>query len=607
MRKILQYIANMDSGIPSKDFDGWTDSRMVGRGYGYVGKVKELAATDDLLAGVVEGSMRYFTNVRLSENGGLEAICSCPVGKRCKHSVALILKAQRMLATHEDIPSAIAENWTAEPEERIRAIERNQEEKRRARQLETERQKAEQLAEEERELQREDLFRSDFNSVRESLIVSCREDSEETIRKATETYLEWVNDKELLRREQLSQEVWDTVDPTMDTVFEAFEARHADPVDTIVWAYEMTDPSWDLSSGERIESFLNVPAGMYARPSVWEAVAERLRKKLDEINFDDYPACDYSTRPWHFAEALCTAWERAGKTENAIESCIKYVSRIGNWQEVVQYLVRHQMFDKAIEIGREGIKASQFSDNYDYDYAEMLQDFLADAFSGKGDHLKATAIRAEAFLDQIGANDGNRKVWQFNQILKEAEKAGVREEVRKALIHALETGRNPSPITTLKFQPAEPESPWVPVPKPVVHRIKTTCPETPPWVLPWADEGIRLFDSRWRDSDRSCQQDMEFLLILAIIDGDKAEIARRFDDLPEKPDRKQFPLEGAEAEMYELSMTAMKGYRDDIVARLAKLKKACYITEERDGKTTAVRVFKQLGEPAYYTWQEAFG
>ena len=54
MRRILQHIAGMDLGVLSQGLDGWTDLRTVARGFGYVEKVKELAATDDLLAGVVD-------------------------------------------------------------------------------------------------------------------------------------------------------------------------------------------------------------------------------------------------------------------------------------------------------------------------------------------------------------------------------------------------------------------------------------------------------------------------------------------------------------------------------------------------------------------------
>lgn len=245
----------------------------------------------------------------------------------------------------------------------------------------------------------------------------------------------------------------------------------------------------------------------------------------------------------------------------------------GDWGEVAHSLNSHQQYDKAIEVAREGIRAGLASSEYGNDYNVEMQEHLADAFSGKGDYLMATAIRAEAFLDRIGAYDEKRTVAQFNRILSEAEKAGVGEQVRRALIHALETGCNPSSIATFKFHPAKQEFDWKPVPKPVIYRIRTTSADTPPWPLPWANEGVRLFDSRWQDCKWFCQQDMEFLLKLAIADGDKAEMVRRFDDLPEMPDNGGLPLEGAKAEMCELLMEAMKGYREDIVLRLANIRR----------------------------------
>ena len=414
--------------------------------------------------------------------------------------------------------------------------------------------------------------------------------------------MEWADDDELYQHPQLSQKVWDAVDPTMAVVIETFEANGVDPADTITWAYELNAPDRGLSIGNRLESLRNSPEGQYAQPSVWEKLANRFQVKLDEI-----PEGEGSE---YWVEALRESWERAGKVEKAIDCYLKYVSRIGNWLKVANYLNRHQLHDKAIEIAREGVKASRMSGGYGGDYYVQLQEPLAEAFSAKGDYLKATAIRAEVFLDRIGAYDEKRSIVQFNQVLDEAEKAGVREQVRKALIHALETGLNPTSIATLKFKPVKQEFDWKPVPKPVVYRIKTTSPETPTWPLSCANEGIRLFDSRWLDSKGFCQQDMEFLLKLAIVGGDNAEIARRFDDLPETPNNGGFPLESEKAEMCELVMAAMKGYRDDIVARLAKLRKYCYVREDRDGVECAVRVFRELGEAsadAFPDWQTAMG
>lgn len=600
---ILEHISQMKLGVLDRAFDGWTDERTVGRGYGYVDNVIELAATENLLAGVVDGTTRYYTNVRLEKDGELEAICSCPVGKRCKHSVALILKAQQMLFTQVQVPSTIPEEWITRPQERAREVERMREEKLRQQRLETEKRAAEQAYEEECGRKREDAFWRDFSAVREAVLALCRNDSFEKIKAAAETFLEWADDDELYQHPQLSQKVWGAVNPTMDVVLETFEVNGVDPADTIIWAYELTAPDRGLSIGDRLEALKSSPAGQYAHAMIWEEVAHRIQGKLDEIPVSDYSVGDCHSRPWYWVEALCAAWERAGNVEKVTDCYLKFVSRIGNWREVAHYLNRHQLYDKAIEIVREGVKVCLDSGEYDNDYDAQLQDPLADAFSGKGDHMKAAAILAEDFL-------ANGTAEKYRKTLIEADKAGVREEVRKGLIHALETGRNPAGIITFKFQPAKQEFEWRPVPKPVVYRIKLTSPETPPWPLPWANEGIRLFDSRWTDFKSSCQSDMEFLLKLALLDGDEAEIARRFDDLPETPYNGGMPLEGAQAEMCEMVMAAMKGYRDDIVQRLSTKRKSCYVREDRNGVKCAVRVIKRLGENSddtFLDWPTAMG
>ena len=569
---ILEHISQMKLGVLDGAFDGWTDERTVGRGYGYVDNVIELAAAGNLLAGVVKGATRYYTNVRLSGNGELEASCSCPVLKRCKHSVALILKAQQMLINQVQVPSVIPEEWITRPVERAQEVERKREEKRRQLRLEEEKRAAEQAYREEYARKRDEALWLNLTATRETVIAACHKDSFEGIKATAEKFLEWANDDDLHRHAHFSRKVWDVLDPTMNVVLETFEANGVDPVDTIIWAYELTAPDRGLSIGDRLEALKSSPAGKYAQPMIWEEIARRIQKKLDEIPEADYLVGDCHSSPWYWVEALCAAWERAGNVEKVTDCYLKFVSRIGNWREVAHYLNRRRMYDKAIEIVREGVKVCLDSGDYDNDYDAQLQDPLADAFSGKGDHLKAAAILAEDFL-------ANGTVEKYRKALIEADKAGVREEVRKGLIHALETGRNPVGIITFKFEPAKQEFEWRPVPKPVVYQIKLTSPETPPWPLPWANEGIRLWDSRWEDFKSSCQSDMEFLLVLALLDGDKAEIARRFDDLPETPNNGGFPLEGGKTEMCESVMAAMKGYRDDIVARLAKLRKYCYVKE----------------------------
>ncbi|MFT5326338.1 MAG: putative Zn finger protein [Planctomycetaceae bacterium] len=82
------------------DVSKWTDSRSLERGRSYQrqGAVRNLNQLPDggLLADV-SGTHRYATRVSVAGRSGdlskrLEAVCSCPVGHRCKHGVAVILE-----------------------------------------------------------------------------------------------------------------------------------------------------------------------------------------------------------------------------------------------------------------------------------------------------------------------------------------------------------------------------------------------------------------------------------------------------------------------------------------------------------------------------------
>jgi uncharacterized Zn finger protein len=80
------------------DLTDWTGSKTLSRGRGYANSqhVSQLARTDDgMLLAWVQGTERYATHVQIhaaDKNGEtLTSQCSCPVGYRCKHAVAVIL------------------------------------------------------------------------------------------------------------------------------------------------------------------------------------------------------------------------------------------------------------------------------------------------------------------------------------------------------------------------------------------------------------------------------------------------------------------------------------------------------------------------------------
>ena len=91
--------------------DGWTDGRMVDRGIAYLSRVHDIVDCGEFLAGRVKGTADYKTNVFLDEKGELESACTCPVGYRCKHAVALILAAQQKINTGCAIPECTDVKW----------------------------------------------------------------------------------------------------------------------------------------------------------------------------------------------------------------------------------------------------------------------------------------------------------------------------------------------------------------------------------------------------------------------------------------------------------------------------------------------------------------
>lgn len=78
----------------------WTDLRYIARGRSYLSHVGEPKWTaDGELVAKVRGTHVYTTRLFLDENGELDAECSCPVGGRCKHAVALALYASQLSRT----------------------------------------------------------------------------------------------------------------------------------------------------------------------------------------------------------------------------------------------------------------------------------------------------------------------------------------------------------------------------------------------------------------------------------------------------------------------------------------------------------------------------
>lgn len=86
------------------DLTTWTSGRTVTRGKGYVSNVENMVEMPDgAIVACVHGGMDYLTRIYLKSDGTLDSKCSCPVGSRCKHAIALILVAAKRLNSNKDI------------------------------------------------------------------------------------------------------------------------------------------------------------------------------------------------------------------------------------------------------------------------------------------------------------------------------------------------------------------------------------------------------------------------------------------------------------------------------------------------------------------------
>ena len=91
-------LKNLLAAATDESLFAWTDPKTVGRAYGYLEKVDGLSFIEGQgVVAKVHGTEDYYTRVFCDGGGNLESECSCPVGHRCKHAVAMVICASRQL------------------------------------------------------------------------------------------------------------------------------------------------------------------------------------------------------------------------------------------------------------------------------------------------------------------------------------------------------------------------------------------------------------------------------------------------------------------------------------------------------------------------------
>lgn len=98
----------------------WSDSQSVERGQGYLRNVDSPVRIEDgSIVAEVHGGDDYYTRLWLDAGGNLHGDCSCPVGYRCKHAVALALVCAKLFKNGGEIEKAdmASQKWKRALEE----------------------------------------------------------------------------------------------------------------------------------------------------------------------------------------------------------------------------------------------------------------------------------------------------------------------------------------------------------------------------------------------------------------------------------------------------------------------------------------------------------
>lgn len=490
----------------------WTDSKMVGRAYGYLDKVEGITFVDGQgIVARVHGTSDYYTKVFAGGDGDFDSVCSCPVGHRCKHAVAVILNVSKKIKDGGCIAenAADCEIWKAAEsslaaarakiEERERKIleqrlakEREEEEVRRC----IEMRRKESLATFGAFLERAQdcQSRGDYDGVLKVLDEACKKTDDD------------------FDIEPYGGELYDLIEEISKVAIEALRCCKMSDSEKILFAHDTETPYRYYASPRLLyDEYWKEENATKFTVDVWHEVGDSLRARLDDEAFVE--KCGYHALCGTVGDA-CDAYWRAGRGENAFALRKRFAAKTDSWDSCADDLCRLGRRDDAKDFLLEAREFVRSPENEEWDDGHDLIDKLAEIYAGEGNFAYAAALLAGNWLSLVGGFDHCSDKYRLEQVLDMAGKAGCRQEVFRALAHEVDTGF-PLRIKMCKNW-HEPTS------------------EPPPWPLPptGLNLGIHrpLFtgDTNWWEAEA-------VLVVAAIHVGLLDEAARRYVALPGRP------------------------------------------------------------------------
>ena len=512
------------SNVTDERLFAWTDPKMVGRAYGYLDKVENITLVEGQgIVALAHGTNDYYTRVFIGDDGDLEAVCSCPVGHRCKHAVAVILNASKTIKDG----GCIAENtedceiWKAAESALAAAKAKLEEQERRilAQRLAKERVEEEYRQRMERrrnealatfgaflERVRDCQARGDYDGVLKVLDEACK------------------NTDDDFDIEPYGRELYGMTEEMSRVAVEALRCCKMSDAEKILFAHDAETPyRYYVSPQFLYDEYWKVGNATKFPADVWCEVGDALKFRLDDDAFVE--RCGYHAL-CHMVYGACEAYWRAGRGEDAFALRRKKKKKTDSWSSCADDLCRLGRRDDAKTFLLGAWEFVRRPDNEDWSNGSSLIEKLAEVYAGEGNFAHAAALLAENWLSLVGGLDQCGDQYGLEQVLDMAGKAGCRRKVFVALAHAVDTRIPPLGVTS-KDEPI-----WFPHEKPLPPPFAER--EPPPWPLPSSglDLGIStpLFqlNVNWWETE-------VVLIRVAIKEGLLDEAAYRYMVLPSKP------------------------------------------------------------------------
>ena len=514
-------LKNLLSAATDESLFAWTDPKMVGRAYGYLEKVDGLSFIEGQgVVAKIHGSKDYYARVFCDESGNLESVCSCPVGHRCKHAVAVVVCASRRLGKGVAIPERPVDDelWQsakkAFDDAKARALERN-------------RRILEQRAAKERELSRwlEEKRAASFalfNGFLEKMVErNANGDVKGVLSILDEACAATGDDFDI---EPYGGELYGLIDEMSRIAIEAMNTSNMADKDKLLFAHDAEISYRYYASPHLVyDEFWKEPKSSAFPKEVWGEVGDILKSRLDDNAFVE--ETDFHALCFTVADA-CDAYWRAGRGEDAFALRKRFAAETESWCDCADDLCRLGRREEAKSLLLESWKFVRGPESEEWHSGSCLIEKLAEVYAGEGNYAYATALLAENWLSLVGGYGHCEDRGALERILDMAGKAGCRHEVFAALAYAVDTG-----FPSL-YLPCNDE--------PRLVRGKKICfplvlpKESPPWPLPATglDFGrllpIFTIDAHWWEAEA-------VLVVVAIREGLLDEAARRYVALPSRP------------------------------------------------------------------------